>query len=96
MIFIFRDNQSSPEKGEVEEKFDPFLSVCPYKSRPSIIVKQLDVVNPTVSISSIEKFAQDLKFNCPNLFKDIKSFINKRTSPPFSGEVEKYKIDYYY
>jgi hypothetical protein len=51
-------------------------------------VKQLDIVNPTVSISSIEKFAQDLKYSCPHLFKDIKTFINKRTSPPFSGEVK--------
>ncbi len=35
----------------------------------------------------MEEFAQDLKFYCPNLFKQTKNFINKRSAPPFSGEV---------
>ena len=35
----------------------------------------------------MEEFAQDLKFYCPNIFKETKNFINKRSTPPFSGEV---------
>lgn len=72
-------------KGDLE-KNEVFFSEFPIKSRPSIIVKQLDITNPIIPITTMEEFAQDLKFYSPNLFKEIKSFINKRESLPFSGE----------
>lgn len=72
-------------KGDLE-KNEVFFSEFQIKSRPSIIVKQLDITNPTIPITTMEEFAQDLKFYCPNIFKDIKSFINKRDCLPFGGE----------
>lgn len=56
---------------------------------PSLIVKQLDVVNPATSYEVIEEFAQDVKAQSPQTFKDIKDFLHKKEGgPPISGEVK--------
>lgn len=57
------------------------------KSRPSVMIKQLDIVSPPINLLTMEEFAQDVKIITPLIFKDIKNFINKKEGPPFCGEV---------
>lgn len=55
---------------------------------PSLMVIQLDVVNPANSYEAIEEFAQDVKTQSPQTFKEIKFFLHKKEGgPPISGEV---------
>lgn len=75
------------QKDDLIENNNIYYSTYLPKSRPSLIVKQVDIVNPTISLTTMEEFAQDLKFYTTNIFKEIKAFINKRENIPFSGEV---------